>query len=102
MYLKKMKITIRNYICATYIIHSSIIYISQDTEESKYLSTIEYEVLKKKLHIERCSGKQSIRICNTGYARDAGSISGLRRSPGVGSDKPLQCSCWENSMDREP
>jgi len=33
-------------------------------------------------------------------ARDAGSIPGSGRSPGVGNGNPLQCSCVENSMDR--
>ena len=32
-------------------------------------------------------------------ARDLGSISGSRRSPGVGKGYPLQYSCLENSMD---
>ena len=31
---------------------------------------------------------------------DTGSISGLRRSPGVGNGNPLQYSCLENPMDR--
>ena len=35
-------------------------------------------------------------------ARDAGSIPGLGRSPGVGSDNPLQYCFLENSMDRGP
>ena len=35
------------------------------------------------------------------YAGDAGSISGLGRSPGVGNGNPLQYSGLENSMDRE-
>ena len=35
-----------------------------------------------------------------GDARDAGSIPGLGRSPGVGKGNPLQYSCLENSMDR--
>ena len=34
-------------------------------------------------------------------AGDAGSISGLGRSPGVGNGNPLQYSGLENSMDRE-
>ena len=38
---------------------------------------------------------------NAGDARDAGSISGSGRSPGVGTGNPLQYSCLENSMDRE-
>ena len=39
---------------------------------------------------------------NAGDARDAGSIPGLRRSPGVGNGNPLQYSCLENSMGIEP
>ena len=37
---------------------------------------------------------------NAGDARDAGSIPGSGRSPGVKNGKPLLCSCLENSMDR--
>ena len=33
-------------------------------------------------------------------AVDKGSIPGLGRSPGGGTDNPLQYSCLENSMDR--
>ena len=33
-------------------------------------------------------------------ARDMGSMSGLRRSPGEGSGNPLQYSCLGNPMDR--
>ena len=33
-------------------------------------------------------------------ARDPGSISGLRRSPGEGNSYPLQHSCVEDSGDR--
>ena len=40
-------------------------------------------------------GKES--ACN---ALDLGSIPGLGRSPGEGSNYPLQYSCLENSMDR--
>jgi len=36
-----------------------------------------------------------------GNARDAGSIPGSGRSPGVGNGNQLQNSCLENSMDRE-
>ena len=32
--------------------------------------------------------------------RDAGSVPGLGRSPGVGNGNPLQCSFLENPMDR--
>ena len=35
---------------------------------------------------------------NAGDARDAGLISGSRRSPGGGNGSPLQCSCLENPM----
>ena len=42
------------------------------------------------------NGKES--ACDAG---DAGSISELRRSPGVENGNPLQYSCLENSMDRE-
>ena len=38
--------------------------------------------------------------CNAGAAGAAGSIPGLRRSPGEGNSYPLQNSCLENSMDR--
>ena len=37
---------------------------------------------------------------NAGSLRDAGSISGLRRSPGGGHGNPLQYSCLENPVDR--
>ena len=38
---------------------------------------------------------------NTRNSRDAGSILGLGRSPGGGNGNTFQCSCLENSMDRE-
>ena len=37
---------------------------------------------------------------NAGDTGDVSSIPGLGRSPGGGRDKPLQCSCLENPMDR--
>ena len=37
---------------------------------------------------------------DAGDARDAGSIPGWGRSPGVGKGNPLQDSCREDSMDR--
>ena len=37
----------------------------------------------------------------TSNAGDAGSISGLGRSPGEGNGNPLQYPCLENPMDRE-
>ena len=38
---------------------------------------------------------------DAGDIRDVGSIPGLGRSPGGGSDNPLQYSCLENLIDRE-
>ena len=40
-------------------------------------------------------GKES--ACNAG---DPGSIPDLGRSPGEGNGYPLECSCWDNPMDR--
>ena len=37
---------------------------------------------------------------SAGDIRDAGSIPGSGRSPGVGNGNLLQYSCLENSMDR--
>ena len=37
---------------------------------------------------------------NAGDARDAGSIPGLRKSPGEGNGNPFQHSYLENPMDR--
>ena len=37
---------------------------------------------------------------NARVTRDAGSIPGLGRSPGVENGNPLQSSCLENSMDQ--
>ena len=39
--------------------------------------------------------------CQCRRQRDAGSILGLGRSPGVGNGNPLQDSCLENSVHRE-
>ena len=39
---------------------------------------------------------------NSGDAGDMGLIDGLGRSPGGGNRNPLQYSCLENPMDREP
>ena len=38
--------------------------------------------------------------CNAGDVGNVGLILELGRSPRVGNGNPLQCSCWENSMDR--
>ena len=43
-------------------------------------------------------GKES--VCNIGDTGDAGSIPGLRRSPGEGNGNPLHYSCLKNPMDR--
>ena len=39
---------------------------------------------------------------SAGDIRDVGSIPGLGRSPAVGKGNPLQYSCLDNPMDREP
>ena len=39
-------------------------------------------------------------LANAEDTGDVGSISGLRRSPGVGNGNQLQYSCLENSTDR--
>ena len=39
-------------------------------------------------------------LANSGTPGDMGSIPRLGRSPGEGNGSPLQCSWWENSMDR--
>ena len=38
---------------------------------------------------------------NAGDTRDAGSIPGSGRSPGVENGNPLQCYCLENFISRE-
>ena len=38
-------------------------------------------------------------LAHTGDTRDAGSIPGWGRLPGVGNGNPLQYSCLENAMD---
>ena len=43
-------------------------------------------------------GKES--ACSAGDTGDVGSIPGLGRSPGEGTNYPLQYSCLENPMDR--
>ena len=40
-------------------------------------------------------------LADAGNIRDVGSIPGLGRSPGGGSDNPLQYSCLENLIGRE-
>ena len=45
-------------------------------------------------------GGSMVKNLPVGNKRDAGSIPGLGRSPGVGNGNPLQCSCLENAMDR--
>ena len=37
---------------------------------------------------------------SAGHAGDVGSVPGPGRSPGIGNDNPLQCSCLERSTDR--
>ena len=37
-----------------------------------------------------------------GNAGDISSVLGSGRFPGGGNGNPLQCSCWDNPMDRGP
>ena len=46
------------------------------------------------------TGKES--ACNAGDIGDSGSILGSGRSPGGGTSKPLQYSCWEIPWLEEP
>ena len=46
------------------------------------------------------SGKKKNPLANAGDARDAGSVPGLGRCPGVGNGNPLQYSCLQYPMDR--
>ena len=39
-------------------------------------------------------------LANVGDTKEASSIPGLGRSPGVGNGNPLQYPCLENSMER--
>ena len=39
-------------------------------------------------------------LANAADARGTGSVSEVRRSPGVGNGNPLQYSCLENYIDR--
>jgi len=39
-------------------------------------------------------------LADAGDIRDAGSITGLGRSPGEGNGNPFQYSCLENPLDR--
>ena len=48
--------------------------------------------------LDGSSGKEP--TCNAGDTREAGSIPGWGRSPGVGKGKPLKYSCLENPMDK--
>ena len=45
-------------------------------------------------------GARAKGVCQCRRLRDAGSISGLGRSPGGGHGNPLQYSCLKNPMDR--
>ena len=53
-------------------------------------------------HLEGFQGGSVVKNppANAGDLRDAGSIPGLGRFPGVGNGNLLQCSCLENPVDR--
>ena len=46
------------------------------------------------------SGHSKNLPASAGDARDAGSVSRFRRSPGIGNGNPLHYSCLENPIDR--
>ena len=50
----------------------------------------------------RSGKKKKKSTCNARDTRDARSVPGSGRSPGVGNSNPLQYSCLENSMDGGP
>ena len=52
------------------------------------------QLLKKK--------KKKKTTCNARDTRDAVSVPGSGRSPGVGNGNPLQYSCLENATDEGP
>ena len=51
--------------------------------------------------LKRRSSSSSVLLCVYIVDQDLGSIPGLGRSPGEGKGQPLQCSCLDNSLDRE-
>ena len=46
-----------------------------------------------------CGSDSKESVCNAG---DPGSVLGLGRSPGEGFGNPLQYSCLQNCMNKEP
>ena len=56
--------------------------------------------LQDRLDIVGASQEGSVVKNLLANAGKAGSIPGSRRSPGVGDDNPLHCSCLENPKDR--
>ena len=55
--------------------------------------------LSQKTDFPGGSGVKNI-LANEGDTKDAGLISGSRRSPGFGNDTPLRYPCLENFMDK--
>ena len=56
---------------------------------------------EKKKHIQSWASQGTLVVRNLpADAGDEGSIPGAGRSPGEGSDSPLQCSCLGNPTDR--
>ena len=47
-------------------------------------------------------GGSVVKNAKAGAAGDMGLIPGLEKSPAGGNGNPLQYSCLENPMDREP
>ena len=72
-----------------------IIWLKAHSQEKKYTCLLIF-------HVTRKGASQVVKNLpvGAGDARDVGSVPGSGRSPGVGSDNPLQYSCWDNPMDR--
>ena len=59
-----------------------------------------YITVKVKIEASQVALVERNLPANAGDTREAGSIPGLERSPGVGNGNPLQYSCLEHPMDR--
>ena len=81
------------------------IYIYTHTHTHTYTHIyVEYTHTCTYMHIHILGFPGGIVVKNlpaiAGDVRDSGSISGSRRSTGVGNGNPLHYSCLENSVDR--
>ena len=85
-------------VCVCIYIHTCVyIYIHTHTHVYIYTYTHVYSIQQASQVTQMVKNLSA----NAGDTRDASSIPGLGRSPGVGNGNPLQYSCLQNSMDRE-